>query len=157
MARRSIWATALFFLFAQRAYAVCPNDHNCLDNPYGAGSPSNAEGSYSQYDIPYSNKSGTYSTGGPKVFSDDEDDEEDRDSLSRNPYDAPSTYNPYDVYSTYNPYGEYGGVYSSDSVNNPYGTGAEENYLLPDDSSLNSPDDATFSLTPPVAGAPSSR
>jgi hypothetical protein len=44
--------------------------------------------------------------------------------------DAPSTYNPYDVYSTYNPYGEYGGVYSSDSVNNPYRTGAEENYLL---------------------------
>ena len=155
--RQSLWATALFILIAQPAYAICPNDHNCLGKPYGAGSPYKAEGSYSQYDSPYSNKSGTYATDAPKIFSDDEDDEEDRDSLSRNPYDAPSTYNPYDVYSTYNPYGEYGGLYSSDGVNNPYGTGAEENYLLPDDSSLNSPDDATFSLTPPVAGAPSSR
>ena len=152
--RRSLWATALFVLIVQPAYAICPDDHNCLDNPYGPGKPYKPEGSY---DSPYSNKSGTYATDAPKILGDDEDDEEDRDSLSRNPYDAPSTYNPYDVYSTYNPYGEYGGVYSSDSVNNPYGTGAEENYLLPGDSSLTSPGDAIFSLTPPVAGIPSSR
>jgi hypothetical protein len=151
--RQSLWATALFILIAQPAYAICPNDHNCLDNSYGVGSPYKAEGSY---DSPYSNK--PYSTDAPKIFSDEEDEEEDRDSLSRNPYDAPSTYNPYDVYSTYNPYGEYGGLYSSDGVNNPYGTGAEENYLLSDDPSLNlAPDDASLNLTPRVPGAPSSR
>jgi hypothetical protein len=138
--RQSIWTTALFIFIVQPAYAICPNDHNCLDNPYGAGSPYKAEGSYSQYDSPYSNKSGTYSTDAPKIFSDEEDDEEDRGSLSRDPYDA---------YWTYNPYGEYGGPNSSDSINNPYGTGAEENYLVPDDASLN--------LAPPVPDAPSSR
>ncbi|MGA7546483.1 MAG: hypothetical protein WBW08_11785 [Methyloceanibacter sp.] len=129
--RQSLWATALFILIAQPAYAICPNDHNCLDNSYGVGSPYKAEGSY---DSPYSNK--PYSTDAPKIFSDEEDEEEDRDSLSRNPYDA---------YSTYNPYGEYGSPYSSDSINNPYGTGAVENYLVPDDPNLN--------LTPPVPGA----
>jgi hypothetical protein len=124
--RQSLWATALFILIVQPAYAICPNDHNCLDNPYGAGIPYKADGSYSQYDSPYSNKSGTYSTDASK--GDDEDDEEDRDSLGTNPYDA---------YSTYNPYAEYGNSYLSDSINNPYGTGAEDNYLVPDDASLN--------------------
>jgi hypothetical protein len=84
--RQSIWTTTLFIFIAQPAYAICPHDDNCLDNPYGAGSPYKAEGSYSQYDSPYSNKSGTYSTDAPKIFS--EDDEEDRGSLSRDPYDA---------------------------------------------------------------------
>jgi hypothetical protein len=53
---------------------------------------------------------------------------------------------------------EYGCLYSSDGVNNPHGTGAEENYLLPDDPSPNlAPDDASLNLTPRVPGAPSSR
>ncbi len=46
---------------AQTAVAVCPYDPNCLNNPYGAGSPYKADGlmnPYSQYGSPYSNKSG---------------------------------------------------------------------------------------------------
>ncbi len=31
--------TALFILFATQACAVCPYDPDCIDNPYGAGSP----------------------------------------------------------------------------------------------------------------------
>jgi hypothetical protein len=129
--RQLLWATALVILIVQPAYAICPGDEKCVDNPDGAGSPYKAEGSHSQYDSPYSNKSGTYSTDGSKIFSDDEDDEEDRGSLSTNPYGAYS-----------NPYGEYGSPYSSYGINNPYGfnnpygTDAEENYLAPEENSF---------------------
>ena len=121
----SICSTLLCFM-ALPAYAVCPYDENCLDNPYGAGSPYKSDGlinPYSQYGSPYSNKSwnNPYATDAPKIYS---QDGEYRGRLSTNPYDADSTSNPY---------GQYGSPYSSDSINNPYGAGAEENYVVPDE------------------------
>ncbi|MEI8574552.1 hypothetical protein J0667_21675 [Methylomonas sp. WH-1] len=53
--------------------AECPYDPNCLDNPYGAGSPYKSDGlknPYSEYGSPYSNKSHTnpYATDAPKLY-----------------------------------------------------------------------------------------
>jgi len=48
--------------FSQQSNAACPFDPNCLNNPYGAGSPYKSDGlmnPYSQYGSPYSNKSWT--------------------------------------------------------------------------------------------------
>ncbi|WP_205422243.1 hypothetical protein [Marinobacter sp. Arc7-DN-1] len=61
-----------FFAFRQRLQGACPYDQNCLNNPYGAGSPYKADGlnnPYSQYGSPYSNKSHTnpYATDAPKL------------------------------------------------------------------------------------------
>ncbi len=102
--------------FPAVALAACPYDLNCLNNPYGAGSPYKSDGlnnPYSQYGSPYSNKSHTnpYATDAPKLY---DSDGKYRGRLSNNPYDPDSTSNPY---------GRYGSKYSSDSINNPYGAG----------------------------------
>ena len=61
------------FLFSIKAQAVCPYDINCLNNPYGAGSPYKPDGlmnPYSKYGSPYSNQSWTnpYATNPPKIY-----------------------------------------------------------------------------------------
>lgn len=94
--------------------AFCPYDPNCLDNPYGAGSPYKPGGlmnPYSQNGSPYSNKSWTnpYATDAPKLY--------DRQGQYRGKLSA----NPFHPDSTSNPYGRYGSPYSPDSLNNPYG------------------------------------
>jgi len=67
-------ALIIFFLLALGfpgiGWAVCPYDPNCLDNPYGAGSPYKPDGlmnPYSQNGSPYSNRSWTnpYATNAP--------------------------------------------------------------------------------------------
>lgn len=97
-------------------YAVCPYDPNCINNPYGAGSPYKADGlmnPYSQYGSKYSNKSWTnpYATDAPKLY---DNQGNYRGRLSRNPYDPDSVSNPF---------GRYGSQYSPDSINNPFGAG----------------------------------
>jgi hypothetical protein len=101
---------------ASVSLAACPYDANCLDNPYGAGSPYKADGinnPYSQYGSPYSNKSANnpYATDAPKMY---DSDGNYRGKLSTNPYDPDSVANPY---------GKYGNPYSSESIKNPYGAG----------------------------------
>lgn len=103
-------------LMAPAALAVCPYDLNCLNNPYGAGSPYKTNGiknPYSQYGSPYSNKSATnpYATDAPKLYD------------SSGNYRGRLSNNPYHPDSTSNPYGRYGSPYSADSINNPYGAG----------------------------------
>ena len=121
-------ALALIFGLPSVSLAVCPYDPDCLDNPYGAGSPYKSDGlmnPYSEYGSPYSNKSWTnpYATDAPKIY-----DEQGnyRGKLSTNPYDPDSVSNPY---------GEYGSPYSSESLNNPYGAGNpysnEEFHVVP--------------------------
>lgn len=113
---RMLAALAFCLVFAGTANAACPYDYNCLNNPYGAGSPYAPNGlmnPYSQYGSPYSNKSWTnpYATNPPKIY-----DQSGRymGDLSTNPY-APN--------SIGNPYGTYGNPYSPNSLNNPYGAG----------------------------------
>ena len=119
---------ALIFSFS--AYAACPYDTNCLNNPYGAGSPYKSDGlmnPHSQYGSPYSNKSWTnpYATEAPKLY---DQDGNYRGRLSSNPYDTDSTSNPY---------GRYGNPYSPDSPRNPYGAGnpysGNKLFVVPDD------------------------
>jgi hypothetical protein len=98
------------------ALAICPYDLNCLNNPYGAGSPYKPDGlmnPYSQYGSPYSNKSWTnpYATEAPAIVD------------QNGGYHGRLSTNPYAPDSTSNPYGEYGSPYSPDSLNNPYGAG----------------------------------
>jgi hypothetical protein len=55
------------------AFAVCPYEATCLNNPYGAGNPYAPNGlmnPYSQYGSPYSNKSWTnpYATQAPQIY-----------------------------------------------------------------------------------------
>jgi hypothetical protein len=116
------------FLAASGAAALCPYDPDCLDNPYGAGSPYKADGlmnPYSEYGSPYSNKSwrNPYATDAPKLY---DGEGNYRGRLSANPYDPESVSNPY---------GRYGSPYSSESINNPYGAGnpynAEPIYVVP--------------------------
>jgi hypothetical protein len=96
--------------------ALCPYDQNCLNNPYGAGSPYAPEGlnnPYSEYGSPYSNKSwrNPYATDAPKLYD------------SQGNYRGKLSSNPYDPDSVSNPYGRFGNPYSPDSLNNPYGAG----------------------------------
>jgi hypothetical protein len=98
------------------ASAMCPYDPNCLNNPYGAGSPYKADGlmnPYSQYGSPYSNKSWTnpYTTDAPKLYD------------SSGNYKGKLSTNQHDPDSLSNPYGRYGNPYSPESLNNPYGAG----------------------------------
>ncbi|MEJ2574962.1 MAG: hypothetical protein P8164_15490 [Gammaproteobacteria bacterium] len=98
------------------ASAACPYDTNCLDNPYGAGSPYKSDGlmnPYSEYGSPYSNKSWTNpnATDAPKLYD------------SEGNYRGKLSTKPYDPDSVSNPYGRYGSQYSPDSINNPYGAG----------------------------------
>ena len=117
MNTRTLILAALFVASIPTAsVALCPYDLNCLNNPYGAGSPYKANGlmnPYSQYGSPYSNKSWTnpYATDAPKLYD------------SQGNYRGRLSANPYDPDSTSNPYGRYGSPYSPDSINNPYGAG----------------------------------
>ena len=111
-------SAAVFFLLLSMGptHAVCPYDPDCLDNPYGAGSPYKHDGlmnPYSRYGSPYSNESWTnpFATNPPKIF---DEDGNYRGRLSANPYLSDSTSNPY---------GRYGNPYSADSLRNPYGAG----------------------------------
>lgn len=116
-------------VFAAGAFAQnCPYGQDCLDNPYGAGSPYKSDGlmnPYSQYGSPYSNRSWTnpYATDAPKLY---DQQGNYRGKLSTNPYDPDSIANPY---------GRYGNPYSADSLNNPYGAGNpysnQEIYVVP--------------------------
>ena len=106
------------------AFAICPYDLNCLDNPYGAGSPYKSDGlmnPYSQYGSPYSNKSWTnpYATEAPKIYD------------SQGNYKGKLSTNPYDSDSISNPYGRHGNPYSSDSIRNPYTNQNKEFYVFP--------------------------
>ena len=103
-------------ILSTSAQAICPYDYDCLNNPYGAGSPYTPDGlmnPYSRYGSPYSNDSWTnpYATNPPKIY---DQNGNYRGNLSTNPYDQDSISNPY---------GRYGNPYSSDSLNNPYGAG----------------------------------
>ncbi len=96
--------------------ALCPYDPNCIDNPYGAGSPYKPDGllnPYSQNGSPYSNKSWTNpnATDAPKLYD------------SQGKYHGKLSANPFNPDSTSNPTGRYGSPYSPDSLNNPYGAG----------------------------------
>ena len=110
------------------AWAVCPYDPNCIDNPYGAGNPYKPDGlmnPYSPYGSPYSNKSWTnpHATDAPRIYD------------SQGQYRGELSTNPYDPDSISNPYGRYGNPYSSDSINNPYVAGNaysnEKFYIVP--------------------------
>ncbi len=123
-------AFAASLLLISSAQAACPYDYNCLNNPYGAGSPYAPNGlmnPYSQYGSPYSNKSWSnpYATQAPQIF-----DEQGN-------YHGRLSTNPYDPDSTANPYGRYGNPYSSDSLNNPYGAGnpysGHKYYVVPEE------------------------
>jgi len=108
--------------------AVCPYDPDCLNNPYGAGSPYKTDGiknPYSQYGSPYSNKSANnpYATDAPKMYD------------SNGNYRGKLSTNPYDPDSVANPNGRYGNKYSPESINNPYGAGnpysGQKIYVVP--------------------------
>ena len=115
--RNAVAAAALLVLGASTpTWAACPYDYNCLNNPYGAGSPFKPDGlmnPYSQNGSPYSNNSwnNPYATNPPKIY---DQNGQYRGNLSTNPYDPNSVSNPY---------GQYGSPYSPNSLNNPYGAG----------------------------------
>ena len=120
----------VFLLGASAALAACPFDQDCLNNPFGAGSPFKPNGlmnPYSQYGSPYSNKSWTnpYATDPPRVYD------------SQGNYRGKLSTNPYDPDSTSNPFGRYGSPFSSDSIKNPFGPGNpfsnEKIYVVPAD------------------------
>lgn len=107
---------------ASPALAVCPYDYNCLDNPYGAGSPYKSDGLMnpnSSQGSQYCNNSWTNpnATNAPSIY-----------DQSGN-YQGRLSANPYVADSTSNPYGRYGSQYSPDSINNPYNTGTF--YVVP--------------------------
>lgn len=115
-------------LFSATAFAACPYDKNCLDNPYGAGSKYKADGfnnPYSQNGSAYSNNSpnNPYATNAPKLYD------------SNGTYHGRLSNNPYEADSTSNPNGKYGSKFSPDSINNPYGAGNPYNqqpiYVVP--------------------------
>lgn len=111
-----ILGSILLFCFVTASFGVCPYDPECINNPYGAGSPYKPDGvmnPYSPYGSPYSNKSWTnpYATDAPRVYD------------SQGQYRGKFSTNPYDPDSISNPYGRYGNPYSPDSINNPYGAG----------------------------------
>ncbi len=110
------FALCVFLSMARPAEAVCPYDPDCLDNPYGAGSPYRADGlmnPYSEFGSPYSNKSwrNPYATDAPRLY---DQDGNYRGRLSTNRFDPDSVSNPY---------GRFGSPYSPESLNNPYGAG----------------------------------
>lgn len=115
-------------LAVSSAFAQCPYDPNCLDNPYGAGSPYKSDGlmnPHSEYGSPYSNKSWTnpYATDAPRIYD------------KQGNYRGRLSTNPYHEDSISNPHGRYGNPYSADSINNPYGVGSpytnDEFYIVP--------------------------
>ena len=97
-------------------------DPDCINNPFGAGSPFKNNGinnPFSDRGSPFSNKSAKnpYATNAPKIY---DENGNYRGRLSNNPYDPDSTSNPY---------GRYGSPYSPDSINNPYGAGRTTNNI----------------------------
>jgi hypothetical protein len=113
---KKVWLIVALGVLSPKSMAICPYDQNCLNNPYGAGSPYAPEGlnnPYSEYGSPYSNKSWTnpYATDAPKLYD------------SQGNYRGKLSSNPYDPDSVSNPYGRYGNPYSADSLKNPYGAG----------------------------------
>ena len=71
--RQIIIAFALVLSATSISFAECPYDANCLNNPYGAGSPYKPNGlmnPHSQNGSPYSNKSwrNPYATDAPKLY-----------------------------------------------------------------------------------------
>jgi hypothetical protein len=127
---KSLSTAAILAVSMNSALAMCPYDYNCLNNPYGAGSPYKSDGlmnPYSPYGSPYSNKSWTnpYATNAPIIV---DQNGNYRGRLSTNRYDPDSVSNPY---------GRYGSRYSSDSINNAYGAGnpysSDELYVIPQD------------------------
>lgn len=126
--RRLIIAALTTALTSTTVLAQCPYGLNCLNNPYGAGSPYKANGlmnPYSQYGSPYSNKSWTnpYATNAPKLYD------------QNGNYRGRLSTNPYDLDSVSNPFGQYGSQFSPDSINNPYGAGnpysGDKIYVVP--------------------------
>jgi hypothetical protein len=114
MAARLLTLVAL--ILGPAAYAACPYDPNCINNPYGAGNPHKPDGlmnPYSKYGSPYNSQSWTnpHATNAPKLY---DQNGNYRGRLSTNPYHPDSTSNPY---------GRYGNRYSPNSINNPYGAG----------------------------------
>ncbi len=76
------------------ANALCPYDPNCLNNPYGAGSPYKSDGimnPYSKNGSRYSNDSwnNPYATNAPKIY-DEQGGYHGRLSLSRTGFVTPS-------------------------------------------------------------------
>ena len=94
----------------------CPYDPQCINNPYGAGSPYKSDGLMNPYSI-YGNKNSNQSwtnpnaTDAPKLY---DHDGSYRGKLSSNRNDPDSISNPN---------GRYGNNYSPESINNPYGAG----------------------------------
>lgn len=106
----------------------CLYEKDCINNPYGAGSPYKSDGfnnPYSENGSPYSDKSpnNPYATTPPTLV---DQNGKYLGQLSDNPYLADSTSNPY---------GRYGSEYSPDSINNPYGAGnpysSNKIYIIP--------------------------
>jgi hypothetical protein len=80
----------LMSLGAAPAFAICPYDIDCLNNPYGSGSPYKPDGlmnPYSRYGSPYSSGSWTnpYATNAPKIY---DENGNYKGRLSTNPYDS---------------------------------------------------------------------
>jgi len=88
--RRVARQVAFAIFLVEQAWAVCPYDSRCLDNPYG------------KYGNPYSNESisNPYARNAPKIYG---ADGEYLGRFSSNPYDPESISNPYGKYG--NPYG----------------------------------------------------
>ncbi len=128
MKLKQILIVVVSLLFSFSAFATCPYDYNCLNNPYGAGSqyaPNGINNPYSQAGSPYSNKSANnpYATDAPKIYD------------QNGNYHGKLSSNPYDPDSTSNPYGKYGSQFSPNSINNPYGAGSNNSgnsyYVVP--------------------------
>jgi len=130
MNKNTIILSIVLFATPSIVLAICPYDSNCIDNPYGAGSPYKSDGlmnPYSEQGSKYSNKSWTnpYATDAPKLYD------------SQGKYRGKLSTNKYDPDSVSNPYGKYGSKYSTDSINNPYGAGNPYSnnpiYVVPSD------------------------
>jgi len=110
--------------FSQEKAGNCSKfDPDCINNPYGAGSPYKQNGvnnPFSDRGSPYSNNSANnpYATDAPKLY---DENGNYRGQLSNNPYSPDSTSNPY---------GRYGSPYSPDSINNPNGAGDPNNPIF---------------------------
>jgi len=110
----------LFPLSASAEYlgilSANPFDSASTSNPFGAESPFKpgiVNNSSSPHGSPFNNQSATnpFATNTPQLY----DQEINYRSKLRT--------NPYDPDSVSNPYGRYGRLYSSESLNNPYGAG----------------------------------
>jgi len=116
-----ILTIAIIFI-ANIAVARCPYDYNCINNPYGVGSPYYADSinnPYGVYGSQFSNKSphNPYATNAPKIYD------------AHGNYRGRLSSNPYDPESISNPHGIYGSQFSSKSINNPH-SGYQNDYYV---------------------------